>query len=111
MQGHHVQAVPDGQTGVALAPTSQPDAVLIDIGLPGVDGYEVARSLRATSAGQHMVLVALTGYGQADDRRRTREAGFDHHLVEPIDAEDLMRALGSRVPRLEPAPDGRERRP
>jgi CheY-like chemotaxis protein len=65
--------------------------VLIDIGLPGMDGFEVARRLRAL--GQPVVLVALTGYGQPEDRRRTQEAGFDVHLVKPVDPSDLTNAL------------------
>ena len=71
----------------------RPDVVLLDIGLPGMDGYEVARRLRAAARVGEVVLVALTGYGQEEDRRRSREAGFDRHLVKPVDPEELFRLV------------------
>lgn len=71
----------------------RPDVGLIDIGLPGVDGYEVARRLRATDDGKRMLLVALTGYGQPEDRRRARAAGFDAHLTKPVLPEQLAEVL------------------
>jgi CheY-like chemotaxis protein len=67
----------------------RPEIALIDIGLPGVDGYEVARRVRAQPGGQDIVLVALTGYGLDADRQRSREAGFDAHLVKPLNPEKL----------------------
>jgi CheY-like chemotaxis protein len=69
--------------------------MLLDIGMPGMDGYEVAREIRARADGSTALIVALTGWGQEDDRRRSREAGFDHHLVKPADLETLERVLGS----------------
>ena len=79
----------------------RPDVVLLDIGLPGMDGYEVARRLRRTPRPAAAVLVALTGWGQEEDRRRSREAGFDHHLVKPVDPDALNRVLADL--RLGPA--------
>jgi signal transduction histidine kinase/ActR/RegA family two-component response regulator len=76
----------------AMAPF-QPDAVLLDIGMPGLDGYEVARRIRSNPAWAGLRLIALTGWGQEADRERTREAGFDHHVVKPIDIEHLRRLL------------------
>jgi two-component system CheB/CheR fusion protein len=74
--------------------------VLLDIGLPGLDGFEVARQLRKQADEDGTLLVALSGYGQEDDRRRAREAGFDHHLVKPVAYDDLARIL-ALAPRLE----------
>ena len=88
--GCDVRAGATGREGVALALADRPDVVLVDIGLPDVDGYEVARTLR-TRLGHEVQLVALTGYGQEADRRRSVEAGFDAHLVKPIVGEDVLR--------------------
>jgi nitrogen-specific signal transduction histidine kinase len=93
LKGHEVHIAYDGPAGVALALKTSPDCVLVDIGLPGIDGYEVAKRLRS----QHedgMLLVALTGYGQTGDRIKSEQAGFDHHLVKPVAQnvlEDLLR--------------------
>ena len=70
---------------------TMPDCVLIDIGLPGIDGYEVAKRLRSHDT-KGMLLVALTGYGQAEDRMRSEKAGFDHHIVKPV-AQDVLEDL------------------
>jgi CheY-like chemotaxis protein len=86
--GHRVFAAATGDDGVALASASAPDLALIDVGLPGIDGYEVARRIRE-SGRLRIPLIALTGYGQPDDRRRAEDAGFDFHLVKPIDAARL----------------------
>jgi signal transduction histidine kinase/DNA-binding response OmpR family regulator len=95
MCGHEVEVAEDGTSGVEMTLAAQPDVALIDIGLPGLDGYEVARRLRAQMTGpQRTRLIALTGYGQPDDRRRALEAGFDDHLVKPVDFDDLTRLLG-----------------
>ena len=80
-------------TGLALAAESTPDIALIDIGLPDVDGYEVARRLRASPGGRRMGLVAITGYGQAEDQRRAYEAGFDAHLTKPVAPERLKQVM------------------
>jgi signal transduction histidine kinase/ActR/RegA family two-component response regulator len=94
--GHIVYEAADGREGVEAALRLKPDVVLVDIGLPVLDGYQVARELRERRAalGGATRLVAVTGYGQAEDRRRAREAGFDEHLVKPVDPEALQRALG-----------------
>ena len=90
--GQTVTLASDGETGLEMALADPPDAAVIDIGLPGSDGYEIARRLRAV-LGNRVRLVALTGYGQADDRRLVREAGFDAHLVKPVAPEDVLRAV------------------
>jgi signal transduction histidine kinase len=92
--GHEVHAAADGPTGVEMAASVRPDVVLIDIGLPGLDGYEVARRIRATAWGKSMLLVALTGYGQADDRRRALEAGCDVHVTKPVFPGRLAEIIG-----------------
>jgi PAS domain S-box-containing protein len=91
--GHEVQEARDGASGLALAAQSMPDIALIDIGLPDVDGYEVARRLRASPGGRRMGLIAITGYGQAEDQRRAYEAGFDAHLTKPVAPERLKQVM------------------
>ena len=94
LDGHQVRVAHDGHQALALAGELAPQAVLLDIGLPGMDGYEVARRLRESAATRAALLVALTGYGQEEDRRRSLDAGFDHHLVKPVDLDTLRRLLG-----------------
>ena len=94
LQGHEVRAAATGREGIEVAASSDPDAVLIDIGLPDVDGYEVARTLRARLAAR-VPLVALTGYGQPQDRARAKAAGFDAHLVKPVEPARLVQVLES----------------
>jgi PAS domain S-box-containing protein len=91
LMGHEVHTAYDGQQGVDAADRIQPDVVLLDIGLPRLNGYEAARRIRLQ--GRRVLLVAVTGWGQEEDRRRSRDAGFDHHLVKPVDPEKLMRLL------------------
>jgi PAS domain S-box-containing protein len=91
--GHEVHEALDGPGGLQAALTLQPDIALVDVGLPGLDGYALARSLRAHPNGQRVLLVALTGYGQPEDRRRGEEAGFDAHVVKPVDPGQLARLL------------------
>lgn len=93
LAGHQVRSAPDGVGGVALALELVPDIAFIDIGLPGIDGFEVARRMRAHPALQASVLVALSGYGQAEDQRRARDAGFDHHLTKPVDFQRVRQLL------------------
>jgi signal transduction histidine kinase len=96
LEGHEVRVAHDGPTALALAKSYLPSVILLDIGMPGMDGYEVARRLRALPGLKDVVLAALTGWGQQEDRRRTAEAGFDHHFVKPLDANllgDLLNAL------------------
>ncbi|MGH7324180.1 MAG: response regulator [Candidatus Rokuibacteriota bacterium] len=91
--GHQVEVASDGASALSTALTSRPDVVLMDIGIPGIDGFEVARQLRASEAGKSMLLIALTGYGQPQDRQRALESGFDRHLVKPIDPDALFSLL------------------
>jgi CheY-like chemotaxis protein len=93
LDGHEVRVARDGASGLALARAASPDVALIDVGLPDMDGYELARRLRGADNGQRMSLVALTGFGQPDDQRRAIEAGFDAHVVKPVSAERLKQVL------------------
>lgn len=92
-QGHLVHVAHDGRAGLAAAREHQPDAILLDIGLPGMDGYDVARHVRADPALSRCTLIAVTGYGTDLDRTRATDAGFDHHLVKPADFDRLYRIL------------------
>jgi signal transduction histidine kinase len=94
IEGHDVQVAADGPGGVEAAVAARPDVAFIDIGLPGFDGYEVGRRVR-DRLGRSVRLIALTGYGQAEDRNRSRDAGFDAHLVKPVSAEQLHDALAA----------------
>jgi signal transduction histidine kinase/CheY-like chemotaxis protein len=99
--GHEVTCAEDGPAGVAAALRSRPDVALVDVGLPGFDGYEVARRIRSTPAGDDIVLAALTGYGQPGDRRRAEAAGFDLHVVKPVDPARLVALLAGAARRRE----------
>jgi CheY-like chemotaxis protein len=90
MAGHEVQCVYDGPSALAAAERLCPDVILLDIGLPGMDGYEVARAVRADSACPVATLIAVTGYGQSADRVRSERAGFDLHLTKPVDPDRLQ---------------------
>lgn len=91
--GYEVETVHDGEAAVYAAPRFRPRVVLLDIGLPRMNGYEVARWLRGRPELGDLLIVAVTGYGQESDRARGREAGFDHHLVKPVDLDLLRRLL------------------
>jgi CheY-like chemotaxis protein/chorismate mutase len=91
--GHDTSVVGDGPSALAIAPVFQPEVALLDIGLPVMDGYELARRLRGIPGFATTRLVAITGYGQASDRRRSREAGFDEHLVKPVNVDTLIKIL------------------
>jgi CheY-like chemotaxis protein/anti-sigma regulatory factor (Ser/Thr protein kinase) len=95
-RGHQVEATADGERGLALILGSRPDIALVDVGLPGLDGYAIARRIRATPGTESIRLVALTGYGQPEDRREAMEAGFDAHLVKPVDEAALLQLLVDR---------------
>jgi signal transduction histidine kinase len=95
--GHEVHTAADGAEALEVAAEHHPDIVLLDIGMPKLDGYEVARRIRAEPWGKNAVLIALTGWGQDEDRRRSREVGFDSHLVKPLDPEALSTLL-ARLP-------------
>ena len=93
VMGHEVIVAHDGKSGIELAERVCPDVILLDIGLPEMDGHEVGRRIRQDRDHGGVLLVALTGYGQEEDRRRSRQAGFDAHLVKPPAIEDLERVL------------------
>lgn len=107
--GHETRMAFDGLTAVEAAIEFRPEFALIDIGIPGIDGLEVARRIRSMPHLQKTVLVAQTGWGLDDDRARSRTAGFDHHLIKPLDLPELQRILSTRdlddTP-LVPKPDG-----
>jgi PAS domain S-box-containing protein len=98
LSGHEVHTAPDGPSGLDAVASFAPDVVLLDIGMPGMDGYEVARLVRQSPSLRDVCLVALTGWGQEDDIRHAREAGFDHHLLKPVDMNRLTDTL-RQVPR------------
>jgi len=106
LAGHEVQVADDGVQALDGAAAFAPDVVVLDIGLPRMDGYEVARRLRTRPETRHALLIALTGYGQQSDRMLAKEAGFDKHLVKPIDPTELSRLIGEwrRVPPGEAMP-------
>ena len=96
--GHDVRVAYDGPSAVDAALEFRPDLAVIDIGLPGFSGLEVARRIRQLATIEHMVLVAMTGYGQASDRAHSQEAGFDHHLVKPTDFDQVEKILSELAP-------------
>jgi CheY-like chemotaxis protein len=93
--GADVQVAHNGPEALAVFQAYEPSVVLLDIGMPGMDGYEVARRLRSDFPHGQTTIIALTGWGQEEDRRRARDAGFDHHLVKPADAVALQGLLAS----------------
>jgi CheY-like chemotaxis protein len=93
-RGHVVSSAPDGPTALSLASDARPMVAILDIGLPGMDGYELARRLRAEPSTQEIKLIAVTGYGQSSDRLRALAAGFDEHLVKPVTVEAVAVAIG-----------------
>lgn len=92
-QGYQVLVVGDGAAALRVAAQQPVDVYILDIGLPGMDGYELARRLRATPGGQAATLVALTGYGKEEDRLLAMASGFDHHLVKPVNIAALKTVL------------------
>ncbi|MBC7453784.1 MAG: response regulator [Massilia sp.] len=100
--GHAVRIAYDGPSALEIAIDDRPDVVLLDIGLPGMSGFDVARRIRQHPAIKEMVLIAMTGYGQDADRQRSREAGFDHHLVKPVDFGKLQILLARIADRASP---------
>ncbi|HEU5077353.1 MAG TPA: ATP-binding protein, partial [Polyangiaceae bacterium] len=93
LRGHKVDVAQDGPTGVSRALASPPEVAFVDLGLPGFDGYEVARRLRAELPPDKVLLVALSGYGSLEDRKKSQQAGFDHHLVKPVANEALEKII------------------
>jgi DNA-binding response OmpR family regulator len=99
LAGYLPQTVHDGMAATEVAEVLRPDVVLLDIGMPRMSGHEVARWIRARPWGLHTRLVAITGWGQDEDRRASREAGFDEHLTKPVDPDVLLARLAAWAPR------------
>jgi len=95
LEGHTIDLSYDARDALQRVHALRPDVMLLDIGLPHVNGYDIARTIRASAQLRGVRLVALTGYGQAEDRQRARAAGFDDHLVKPVDPVALHRVLGA----------------
>ena len=93
IMGNEVRTAKDGLQAVEAAAAFQPDVILLDIGMPKLNGYEACRRIREQPGGQKAVLIALTGWGQDEDKRRSAEAGFNHHLVKPVDPAALGELL------------------
>ena len=98
LEGHEVKTVPDGMQALACVPTFAPQVVVLDIGLPVLSGYEVARHMRQLPQTRDVLIVALTGYGQKEDRARATEAGFDHHFVKPTNPRELVELIATWQP-------------
>jgi CheY-like chemotaxis protein len=96
--GCEVRAVHEARSAIEIGRTDPPDAILLDIGLPGIDGYEAARQLRSLPGSHKFTIIAVTGYGSEQDRQRTRGAGFDHHLTKPVDLPTLLDLLRPERP-------------
>lgn len=96
LMGHEVDGADNGDDGLQMATTRRPDVALVDLGLPGLDGYELAERLRATEGYDRLWLVAVTGHGRPEDKARALDAGFDHYLVKPVDEIALRRAIALR---------------
>jgi len=100
MSGHEVRIVCSGKEALEAAPEFAPDVMLLDIGMPGMSGYQLAQKLRSDRRYDNTILVALTGWGSESDKAQAREAGFDHHLTKPVDQhalEPLLRRVRSRA--------------
>jgi CheY-like chemotaxis protein len=95
--GFSVRCVYDGMSALSVAHAFQPDIFVLDIGLPDITGYEVAKRLRTIPPFAHTPIVAVTGYGQESDRKRSREAGIDHHMTKPVDPDSLKAVLGAAI--------------
>ena len=95
--GAQTHVATDGEAALSSAERLRPDIVLVDIGLPGIDGFDVARAIRAQPWGGGMMLVALTGWGRPEDHKRSEAAGFDHHLVKPVDVAVLEQVVAERA--------------
>jgi DNA-binding response OmpR family regulator len=102
LHGYEVCESADGAGGLETAAAAGPEAAVVDIGLPGIDGYEVARRLRATAHGASLLLIAISGYGQPEARRRAFEAGFDEYVTKPVPPDVLAALIASGLDRRDP---------
>ena len=93
IMGNQIRVTHDGLAAIRVAEEFRPQVILLDIGMPKLDGYDACRRIRQKSWGKNTVLIALTGWGQFEDRRRTKEAGFDYHLVKPVESSTLVKVL------------------
>jgi CheY-like chemotaxis protein len=93
LEGHEASVAYDGAAAIALAEADPPDLAFLDLGMPKMDGYELARLFRTNEKLRRVLLIALTGWGQPEDRQRTRDAGFDFHVVKPVEPETLRKLL------------------
>jgi CheY-like chemotaxis protein len=97
LDGHEIRVAHDGSVAVEAAEAFRPDIVLLDIGMPKLNGYEVAQRIRAAPWGQSMMLIAVTGWGQSEDKRRAHEAGFNQHFTKPLDLDAFGAFLGNAL--------------
>ncbi len=109
-EGHETFMAHDGVEGLAAAERLRPDVVLMDLGLPRIDGFDACRRIREQPWGKRILMIAITGWGQDVDRRKSQEAGFDHHLVKPVEASDIS-ALMSGSAAVEQHPKAVEQHP
>ena len=109
MSGNEIQTAYDGVDAVTRAEAFRPDVILLDIGMPKMNGYDACRAIRKQPWGKNILMIALTGWGQEGDRRLSTQADFDHHLVKPVDYEDVMRLVVLPSPALLPRDDKQER--
>ena len=93
IMGHETSTAHDGEAAVRMAGSSRPDVILLDIGLPKMNGYDACRQIRTEPWGKSIVLIALTGWGQDEDRMHSKEAGFNFHMIKPVDPEALAKIL------------------
>ena len=93
LEGYQVWVAEDGHQGLAAVHQCRPDVALIDVGIPGINGFELARQIRATDVGPKVRLIAVTGYGREEDRRAAQDAGFDDHFLKPINPAELRKVL------------------
>lgn len=104
MSDHEVLIAHDGEGALRIARQAMPDAVILDIGMPGLTGDQVARAVRGEPWGRRVLLVAVTGWGEPEDKERAGAAGFDHHLTKPVDVDELEKLLGDFAVRCKPGP-------
>jgi CheY-like chemotaxis protein len=99
LEGHTVSVVSNGREALAAVQETSPEFVLLDIGMPDMDGYEVARQIRRIALPSPLILIAVTGWGQEGDKARASDAGFDHHFTKPIEPDELFELLRQQAPR------------
>jgi CheY-like chemotaxis protein len=95
LAGHNVRTAHDGSAALEVLTSFRPEVIVLDIGLPGMSGYDLARQIRELTASSPVILIAATGYGQSEDRDRAHQAGFDHHLTKPVDCVGLLELIES----------------